>query len=223
MSNVKEISVDEFKGAVGIDTFKKCTSYILDYFFVTDENFHSTVSELKIIKNRNGSFSVYETERGNLINSIRKGGKNKFIVLPIGLLKVFANKIMQSLSYTNGYTGVTIYERLFAAVDLPDNEKLDDYLFYLGVVVSDYYSVDINKSIPHHYKTNKLTIDAIKGEFVIKGSGIRDFDYEEVSYIFDFWSSRDKVKISKIYNSNIPSDEFFVSIEEIIKDFMNEV
>ena len=127
--------MEVIKETIGDDLFGLNNEYIINYYSFLEKPSY----RLRSIRNVDGSFSVYDDERGTLINAIRKSGKAKFIVLPISLCAILSQKIRYNFFENERHEMYlsSVYNQLDIANEGPDNDKLDDYLCYFGSMVID--------------------------------------------------------------------------------------
>lgn len=201
MSRSKEISVEEYRKFIGEELFAKSQEYILAYFPVTNMQHRDDNIQLKVIKNSDGSFSIYEDEFGMVIVSARRcGNKRKYVVLPIGIARAFNFKILQQVNNDLSINfDSTIYRKFFNAIDLPDNEGMDLFLYYVGTILVDSYFLDYSKAQINIVDQNKLILSAPKFEFYYTNDKQTTADYGEVCYFFRASHNSDIIKVKKVY------------------------
>ena len=84
--DMEEIAVEVFRKEIGEDLFLKSTNYIFEYLSMNKDEYHDFTMELSAVKNKDGSYSVYENEKGLLVNLLRRTGKSKnskLMVIPM--------------------------------------------------------------------------------------------------------------------------------------------
>lgn len=223
MAKQKIVSIEVLQELLTKEEFDKNTSYIFEYFDIAGHLYKQANIILRIVKTRVG-YNIYEEERNFLLTTIRRVGTGKYIILPIGVARVIACSILDDYNADSANDGrSSIYQSLFALneVDL-DNERIDIYLFYLGIILINLYNFNLQFSKLHSYKVDRLYISGVKEEFYYIAPN--ELYHSRVRYNISAYNDRGTVKIIKNYSSGEvkPEDKFEVTIDEIIESALNE-
>ena len=226
-NSMEEIGVDVFRKEIGEELFLKSTNYVLEYLSMNKNEYNNYTMELSAVRNKDGSYSVYENERGLLVNLIRRTGKSpksKLMVIPMGIMRTIANWILEKYSAIGSEVDLnpTVYGSLFFAIELPEEDRLDLFLFYAGIMLIDAYMLDLNKT-NYEVSTKKiLNIKGCKNELIFATEDPEDINYEKVEYFISIQNDKEKIRINKSYKSNMENDTFDLTIEELINTAINE-
>ncbi len=216
-----DVAVQDFKKEIGDEMFEKNTDYMLEYFSMNDDKYYEKNIDLGIVRESDGSFSVYEKKYDTLVTRVKKSGK-KYVLQPMGILRTLSNYILknyESIHNDNDMTP-TIYGTLFFAIELEDENKLDMYLFYIGVIIVDSYQLEINNTTIEIENGKFLLIKGVKSEFItLEDNEIR---FDVVKYDVKAYSGKDSVKVGKFYKHYLPDCSIDVTVDEIIRYASNE-
>jgi hypothetical protein len=225
MGKIKEVSLEAMVETIGDGLHDLNQYYITEYVKFASPELLSPVINLKIIKNSDGSFSVYDAGKDLLINAIRKVGRNKFIVIPMALARELNRLVFQQYFEEHGDKNFknSVYSMLYDAFDQPLNERIDEFLFYIGGIVVDAYQLDPHKSLYGPDDLDNILLDCCKMEWTVEDKKTqKGIDHQDVAYIIEAFSKRDHIIVSKVYSSMFKNDELKVTIEEIIKKAVDE-
>lgn len=172
------------------------------------------LKDLVVVKNIDNSYSVYDNV-GNIINLIKKKGK-KYMVFPIGIVCILSTTVLLTNDLIDNVD--SIFDQFNYIYSMPYNERMDQFLYYINILIIDLYGLDITKSNAELSMDDYVLIDGIKEEWVLVDKDIRgEIDYDDVTYIIESWIDRDKINIRKMYSiDNMKDDVFKVSIYDII-------
>ena len=211
-----EISLEELQKQIGKVLIDKNTEYIFKFLSINKLKYTEEIIDLKIIKNKDNSFSIYENHFGELINSIRKTEKKKHIIIPIGIMKTLSNNILKNYEDSKNRT---IYSTLFFQME--SEEKLDIYLFYTCILLINSYDFNIEKSSIEIIKDKNIILNGIKKEFIISNTQI-DLIYDSVGYKIELFSNINEFIIIKQYKYPVENIDFYLNLEELIQNQLYE-
>lgn len=212
------IELDVLKDAIGEQAFAMSSDYIEKYVSLFPKL--EDIADIKIIKNMDKSYSVYDG-KGNIINLIKKKG-SKYGVFPIGLVCVLSSAILFSTEMSEEYD--TVYEQFEYVYAMPYNERMDQFLYYFNIIIVDVFGLDIHRTNAELSENNYVLIDGRKEEWVLVDKDIRgEIDVDDVIYIIESWADRDKINVKKSYGiESMKDDRYKLSIYDIINQAFDE-
>lgn len=225
--NMEEIGVDVFKKEIGEELFNKNTNYVLEYFSMNEDEYHEPSPLLSAVKNKDGSYSVYENERGLLINLIRRTGKSprsKLMIIPMGIMRTISHWILDKHSMIGSEVDInpTVYGSLFFAIELPEEDRLDLFLFYTGILLIDAYMLDLKRTGYESLTKKSLYIKGEKNELIFDPNNPDDMTYSLVNYFISVYNDKDTIKINKVYKAGIEDNTFELKIDELVNTAIND-
>ena len=226
--DMEEIAVEVFRKEIGEDLFLKSTNYIFEYLSMNKDEYHDFTMELSAVKNKDGSYSVYENEKGLLVNLLRRIGKSKnskLMVIPMGIMRTISNWILEKYSMIGSEIDITptIYGSLFFSIEQPEEDRLDLFLFYTGIMLIDAYVLDLNKTKYEADTKKALYVKGVKKELICNSENPKDINYDSVNYYIKVNSNKDKVEITKSYKTGIQDDDTFtLNLDDIVNTAINE-
>lgn len=212
------VDLEFLRDTIGQPAFNMNSDYIEKYVSLFNDK--EELLDIKIVKNMDKSYSVYDGG-GNIINLIKKKGAS-YCVFPIGVVCILSTAVLLSSDITDEYD--TVYEQFNYVYSMPYNERMDQFLYYLNILMIDVLGLDIKRTNAELSDNNYVLLDGFKGEWVLVDKDIRgEIDYDEVIYTIESWADRDKVKIRKTYSIEGMKDDIFrLSVYDIINTGFNE-
>ncbi len=117
----------------------------------------------------------------------------------------------------------TVYGSLFFAIELPEEDRLDLFLFYTGVMLIDAYVLDLRKTIYDADTKRMLYIKGEKKELIYNDDRPEDINYDSVNYYISVNSNKEVIEIKKSYKAGDRDDDTFeLKLEDLINTAINE-
>lgn len=223
MGKKKEVPFEVLKDAIGDELFEKHNSYVFEYFDLLDSDYGETIA-LSIVRDDDGSFCVFEDEKGFLLTTIRKSDRNRYMVIPSGLLRVLAFRILNDSKGSRTRGKNNVYDRITDTMrDTMEEDTGDGYIYFVSILLTDIYNFDLDISTISSLKSTSLYVTGKKQEFYYLDNEHRDIYHSWVRYNVSVYRNREKIKIIKNYMSDAALDvKFEIGIDELVECAVNE-
>jgi len=223
MSLLSNVSMSDLKEVVGDDVMDISMAYVREYYAASDLRHESLFLNLKAIANSDGSFSIYEEEFSKLLVVVlpKRGGYHGFAIQPMGLCMILAAKVLGEFDMLDKPEefDMSVYSTLFKNYELPDEERIRTFIYYMGIITIDILNLDIYKSTIK-ITPRGFTINGAKEEFVDSGG---DTNYEKVSYMISMNDGDDFLSVIKMYSDAAMKDDMFtINVYDMIYKILNE-
>jgi len=181
---------------------------------------------IMIIKNTfDNTFCIYEDDTKQLLVLIDKleYGKGYFCKpsmilhkLSVKILESFKNDLIEGI-YESDKNNNLISD-LFFMNELPDNEKLSDYLYQISLLLAYQFNLDITKSKVIHVDEEIIIIDGNKYEFVLNTKE-NSIQLQEVVYMINIRNNSNFVNVVKIFEDDKKETHILDLNEYLMQDF----
>lgn len=161
------------------------------------------------VKNKaDNSYSVYDQTTGILVIAILKNKKGEYFCTPNLLTNFYYYQAtydiedeLQDYEICKPIEKELIIDTLYELNQLPENEKLHDFLYHLSVVLLYEYNLDLINSNVMYFDIDSILLDGIKSE-IIYSQGT-ELITQEVTYMIYLDLNSEKVRIEKVFENNI--------------------
>lgn len=219
-----EISEPELCAVVGEDFVLQELNFLL---LRTLDYINSSSFSIQIIQNTfDKTFCIYDDNSKQLIALIDKLEFKGHFCKPYLLIHKFAIKILESYKkdlddeiYDRSKNN--IIDELFIINELPDNEKLSDYLYNVTLLLIYQFNLDIIESKIAYFDEQHIILDAIKSEYIYDEKK-QELESQDVVYMIDIRTNSNFVNITKIFETNkkethiLDLKDYFMQEHEII-------
>lgn len=212
---MQEISVTELINEIGVDLYNVNTDFFQKYFDIMEKNDEGLIATVKIIKNIDSSFSVYDKKSGDLVNLICLSVENDYYVYPMGLCSLLSTIALLNLHENNQFINGSIVDDINR--QLMSNESMDNFLMYMGIMMIENYGFDIYQSY-FDLEDNIMLIDGTKKELALLDG---EYGLRSATFIITCVKDPVKVNIIRMWDDDERSEDEFISIP--IYDLINKI
>ena len=218
--NKNRISVDEFYSIVG-NSFEEEFSSFMNEVCRKLNSFDEGIS-FDIIKNFDSTISIYSDNE--LITVVLKDENKSYFCRPDFLVRLKAKDVLKEIEdeideYADLVSlDINIINDLKYFNRLPENEKMTDYLYYLAILVINYFNLDITDSIISYYDNKLVHLDGNKVEFMEKFA-VEGLETDNIVYMIQLSHDCKFISIMKIYEEERKTESFRIKINDMLNEF----